>query len=157
MPAKVHLICGKIASGKSYYARSLSAREGAVILSCDEITLLLPDLKERHDAVTGAIRGLLMEKAAVIARGGCPVILDWGFWTDSYRRETAAYFEKRQVPVRWHYIDVSDETLRRHIAERNARQDESAYFVDEGLLGKCLSLFEAPKRQEMDEWIVPEA
>jgi len=152
--AAVYLICGKICSGKSHYARALADRENAVILSCDEITLLLPDLGERHDEITGALRALLMEKAARIAQCGCAVILDWGFWQASYRRETAAFFHQRGVPARWHYIDVSDETLRAHIRRRNAAG--GGYFVDEGLLNKCLALFEPPDRAEMDAWIVPE-
>ena len=35
---KVYLICGKICSGKSYYAKSLKEKYNAVILSTDEAT-----------------------------------------------------------------------------------------------------------------------
>ena len=35
---KVYLICGKICSGKSYYAKSLKEKYNAVILSTDEVT-----------------------------------------------------------------------------------------------------------------------
>ncbi len=36
--AKVILICGKIASGKSYYANKIKNKEKAVILNTDELT-----------------------------------------------------------------------------------------------------------------------
>ena len=36
--AKVYLICGKICSEKTWYARKLRERVGAVILSTDEVT-----------------------------------------------------------------------------------------------------------------------
>ena len=155
MTATVHLICGRICSGKSHYAAALREKEGGVILGCDEFTLLLPDLGSLHDEVTGRLRALLMEKAAEIALNGCPVILDWGFWQAAYRRDTTAYFRGRGVPVRWHYIAAGEDALRRHIEARNAAG--TGYYVDEGLYRKCLSLFEAPAREEMDEWIVPEA
>ena len=41
--AKVICICGKIASGKSYYAKKLKEKENAVILSTDEVTYDLID------------------------------------------------------------------------------------------------------------------
>ena len=33
----VYLLCGQVASGKSTYARTLAEREGALILSGDEL------------------------------------------------------------------------------------------------------------------------
>ena len=44
--AKIIAICGKICSGKTYYAQSLKDKENAVILSCDELTWEEPDEKE---------------------------------------------------------------------------------------------------------------
>ena len=45
--AKVILICGKICSGKSYYARKLKEKEHAVILSRDEMTYELITINEQ--------------------------------------------------------------------------------------------------------------
>lgn len=39
----VYLLCGQVASGKSTYARTLAEREGALILSGDELLLKLED------------------------------------------------------------------------------------------------------------------
>ena len=157
MAGTVHLICGMICSGKSYYARALEKSTGAVTLSCDEITLLFPPLYEKHDEVTKKLRALLMEKAAAVAAGGCHVILEWGFWQRAYRQEVTAFFREKGLPVRWHYVAADENTLRRHIRRRNAEGASDVYAVDEGLLDKCLSLFEAPAKDEVDEWIVPEA
>ena len=41
--AKVILICGKIASGKSYYAKQLKNKENAIILNTDELTYAMFD------------------------------------------------------------------------------------------------------------------
>ena len=41
--SKVYLLCGQVAAGKSTYARTLAEREGALILSADELLLKLED------------------------------------------------------------------------------------------------------------------
>ncbi|MDE6745031.1 MAG: ATP-binding protein, partial [Oscillospiraceae bacterium] len=53
MSAKVILICGKICSGKSFYAERLRKEHGAVMLSVDEITLSLfgQHIGEKHDEI----------------------------------------------------------------------------------------------------------
>ncbi|MBQ7046340.1 MAG: ATP-binding protein, partial [Oscillospiraceae bacterium] len=52
--AKVIAICGKICSGKSYYANQIKEIENAVILSCDELTSILfnNDLGKKHDEMS---------------------------------------------------------------------------------------------------------
>ena len=86
-PGTVHLICGKLCSGKTRYAGKLQALTGAVCLSCDEIEydLFHHELGERYDAVAADIKRYLHKKAVEIARAGCPVILDWGFWQRAER------------------------------------------------------------------------
>lgn len=61
-----------------------------------------------------------------------------------------------QVAVEWHYIDVSDETIFKNIEKRNAdilNNKCKEYFTDEGLINKCLNLFEIPDKNEIDVWI----
>ena len=41
--AKVILICGKLASGKSYYAKQIRDKQKAVILNTDELTYAMFD------------------------------------------------------------------------------------------------------------------
>lgn len=89
--AKVFLICGKICSGKGFYTRQLKEKEHAVVLSCDEIEndLFHHDLGDRRDAISADIKAYLHKKAVDIARAGCNVILDWGFWS---RKKSAQMF-----------------------------------------------------------------
>lgn len=109
---KVILICGKICSGKSWYARQLKEKENAVILSTDEVTHDLTDNAqgEGYDEFATRVNAYLMKKAAELAAIGCNVILDWGFWTKRGRQEATDYFRLRNVAVEWHYIDIDDET-----------------------------------------------
>lgn len=152
-PAAVHLICGMICSGKSTYARQLAQKKNAVILSSDDLTAALPC---DHDASYPVVHDFMLRKAAEIARCGTDVILDWGFWQREHRRATAAFFRKAGIRCRWYYMDTPPETLRRHAEKRNASRGEGEFFVDEGLLSKCLSLFETPEKDEIDVWIASE-
>lgn len=152
----VHLICGKLCSGKSTYARTLAQQENAVILSCDEIMTLFPPIQgdAAYAEISGKVKRLLLQKAADTARCGAAVILDWGFWGKEERRATQAFFAQRSIPCQWHYLNVSDAQWRRQIARRNAAPGPSDYLVDEGLALKCLRLFEAPDEAERQGWIV---
>lgn len=156
--AKVYLICGKICSGKTMYARQLQKEKQGIQFSCDELMLsLFPEgLGERHDEVSCAARAYLMQKALDAVRAGCNAILDWGFWWADNRKEITAQLTAAAVPFEWHYIDVSDERWEKNITHRNERilkGETMDYFIDQGLKQKCLSLFETPARAEMDCWI----
>lgn len=153
--AKVYLICGKICSGKTRYARQLAARERAVILSCDELDweIFHHELGEAHDRVMADVHRYLHRKAIEIARAGANVVLDWGFWAAGERARVSEMYREAGVPFEWHEVRVSDADWRTNIAERNAlvRMELCAdYFVDEGLLAKVNRLFEPPRDGEMD-------
>lgn len=156
--AKIIAICGKIGSGKTYYANQIKETENAVILSCDELTKALfnNDLGEKHDAMSERIWGYLQKKAVELVRIGCTVILDWGFWRLENRRDLTAFCRSQNVPCEWHYVDVDDQTWHKNIAERNNKVLRGAggadYYIDAGLLQKLLSLWEAPAKEEIDIW-----
>lgn len=159
--SKIILICGKICSGKSYYASQIKTRENAVILSTDEVTYDLIDNAqgEFYDQFAIRVNAYLMKKSAELANVGCNVILDWGFWTAADRRETTAYYRSRNIPIEWHYIDIDDAAWYQNIARRNEKvltgTGGSDFYVDEGLLKKVLSKFEVPDKAEMDIWYRP--
>lgn len=155
---KVFLICGKICSGKTYYAKLLKEKYNAVILSTDEMTfdLINNEQGEFYDLFSQKANLYLRKKAVEIARAGANVILDWGFWTRDNRAEISDFMKISDVPFEWHYIDVDNDIWQKNIEERNNRilagNGGSDFFVDEGLLKKLLSMFEAPARDEIDVW-----
>lgn len=159
--AKVIAICGKICSGKSYYAKSLVEKEQAVVLSCDELTkdLFDNDLGDKHDEMALRIWAYFKKKSVELVKAGCTVILDWGFWNLENRSVLKEFYREQGVPCEWHYVDVNEETWKRNIAERNERvlrgEGGSDYYLDEGLMEKLQSLWEEPAREEMDVWYKP--
>lgn len=156
--AEIIAVCGKICSGKTWYARRLAKERRAVILSTDEVTWDLFDNEqgEGYDALALRVNAYLRKKAGEIALCGCPVILDWGFWKKAQRQELTACYAALGLRVEWHYIDISDADWEQNLAERNARvaagQGGSDFYVDAGLKQKVLELFEIPDRAEIDVW-----
>lgn len=154
----VHLVCGKLCSGKSYYARLLKQEHNAVILSTDEVTWDLTgnEQGEGYDRFASLVNLYLRKKAAEIVRAGANVILDWGFWTKEGREDISLYFRQLDIPCVWHYVEIDDLSWERNIAERNSRvaagNGGSDFYVDEGLKQKVLSLFQPPERDEIDVW-----
>lgn len=157
MSGTVFLICGKICSGKSFYAEKLRKEKSAVLLSVDEITLAIfgSHIGEKHDEVCENVQNYLFEKSLEIAEVGCNVILDWGFWQMEEREYARKFYESRGVSCEFHYIDVSDGQWRENISERNKAITEgtvSAYYVDDNLAAKFGRLFEIPDRSEINVW-----
>ncbi len=143
--AKVILVCGRICCGKTTYAHRLRRERKAVVLSMDEVMLALwdPYLGDAHELYAGRTRRWLLQKAAEIAQTGIDVILDWGPWTKAGREEIKQYFTDRGIPCELHGISISDDEWHRRIEARNAKADGNAYLVDDGLLQKFLSRYEA--------------
>ena len=157
--AKAFLLCGKIASGKSVYAKKLCEREKAVLLSADELVLSIlgGELGEKHDEITQRVQAYLFNKSLDILRAGSNVLLDWGFWTKERRQAARDFYESRGVDCEFHYTDVPDEVWRRNIEIRNRAVlagEAEAYYMDEGLMLKLQSLFEAPEKEEIDVWYI---
>lgn len=156
--SKVIAICGKICSGKTYYANKIKEIENAIILSTDEVTydLIENEQGEFYDKFCEKINSYLMKKSVEIVKIGCNVILDWGFWTRAKRREVIDYYKQRHINVEFHYIDINDEEWEKNIEERNnrikANQGGADFYVDEGLKKKILEKWETPNKNEIDVW-----
>ena len=157
--AKLIAICGKVCSGKSYYASNLKSKENAVILSCDDVTMTLfdNDLGDNHDVMVKKIMTHLKDVSLKIIATGTNVILDWGFWSKKDREELTEYYKNNDVPIELHYICVDDQTWEKNIEERNKRVEEgnggSDFHVGEGLKNKVLSRWIEPTKEEIDIWI----
>ncbi|MCM1226272.1 MAG: ATP-binding protein [Clostridium sp.] len=157
---RVILICGKICSGKSYYAKQLKKTEKAVILSTDETTydLINNEQGEFYNTFANRVNMYLRKKAVEIVNAGATVILDWGFWTKESRRDISEFLKSNNIPYEWHYVDVNEDKWKRQIKERNEKikngQNSLDFYVDEGLLNKLLSLFEEPSKADMDIWYI---
>lgn len=147
--AGVTATCGKTCCGKSYFARELQRSRGGVILSCDELTLMFPEVE--HDWLLPAVKQYMLKKSLEITAAGADVILDWGLWQRSERDQLRSFFSEHGVPFRIVYLEVPDVQRREFIARRNAAVksgEVQAYIIDEGLEQKLNALFEPPEPDE---------
>lgn len=157
---KVIALCGKICSGKTFYANKIKDGKNAVILSTDEVTFYLMDNEqgERYDDFAKRVNEYLMKKAIDIVRAGANVILDWGFWSKEERINLTNYYKKYNIPVEWHYVDVTQEKWQDLIKKRNelivSGQEEYSFYFDDGLKKKLLDSFNEPSKEEMDIWYI---
>ena len=152
---KVIMICGKLCSGKTTYARKLQKDGKAVILSIDEIMLAVfgLDSGEKHDDYVARIKRYLYQKTLEIINNDLDVILDWGFWTKEERAYARSFFGLNAITNELHFIDIDDCEWHRRIEKRNQEvlaYDGNAYYVDDGLLEKFNAIFEEPDPSEID-------
>lgn len=154
--AKIHLIYGKLCSGKTTLARELAQQEKGILLSCDELMLtLFPEdgLGAEYDAISSRAKEYLWKKVFELNDIGVNVILDWGCWSRASRDEAVSRCRMRNVSVVRHLIDISDAEWRRRIEQRNQAIQQGKtqdYPVDEGLYRKFLSRYEPPSADEVD-------
>lgn len=155
---KVIAICGKIASGKTYYANQIKERENAIILNTDELTYAMFDNEQgdKYTELAERANEYLLKKAVEIVKAGCNVILDWGFWRVYNRRYVSEYFKNENIRIEWHYIDIDDSAWEENIVERNKKIEDGLnandFYVTEGLKKKLLDNWESPNKEEIDVW-----
>ena len=152
---KVYLICGKICSGKTFFASHLAERLQAVTLSVDHIMLTagLDCIEDAHEVLVPRIEQFLHQIALALAHCDIPSITDFGYWTAQERVQVRGFFRTRQTPMQWIYMNCDEQAWERNIRLRNQAViagTEQAYYVDAGLRSKIEEQFQPPAPTEMD-------
>ncbi|WP_214509204.1 AAA family ATPase [Pseudomonas brassicacearum] len=152
MPTPVlHLLCGKIASGKSTLARSLTAEHSAILLSEDHwLSRLYPDqIKSVADYILHAhrIRDVLGPLVIDMLSTGTPVVLDFPANTPADRHWLRSLADAAKVPHRVHYIEVEDDICRQRLHHRNARAEHD-FAASDAEFDLITSYFRAPDQAE---------
>jgi predicted kinase len=129
----VHLIHGYLGVGKTTYARQLERQMRAVRFSPDEwLTRLYGDdpPAERFDDFMTRVFDIANEQWQAVVRCGVDVILDYGFWTRSWRDEARRRAAALGAEVRLHALSCPDELARQRIRARNADLQGSVFVAD---------------------------
>ena len=155
--SKVILICGKICSGKTTYAKDIAKNINAVILSADELMLTLfgQHVGEKHDEMVEKTEKYLYKKSVELISNGLNVILDWGFWTKEERLTAIKYYTNMGIKAEWHYIETDDITWKKYLEKRNnaiVNNEQESYYIDENIAKKFWNTFEEPNPDEIDVW-----
>ncbi|WGS51291.1 ATP-binding protein [Paraburkholderia sp. D15] len=133
--AVLHMVCGKIASGKSTLTTRLVNTSRAVLISEDKwIACLYPDeIQTLADYIsrTARIRAVLTGHIEALLAANISVVLDFPFNTVSARRWGRSLFQTAGCEHRLHYLDVSDEICKSRLAARNVSGEHPFHTSEE--------------------------
>ena len=147
----LHLLCGKIAAGKSTLTVQLGREPSTIVMSEDTWMsgLFGPDLKGVADYVrlSGRLRDVAGPHVVALLRMGVSVVLDFPANTRALRAWMRTLFETADVDHRLHFLDVPDEVCRARLRERNASGLHDFAATDEEF-ELITSYFVAPSESE---------
>lgn len=142
----LHILCGKIASGKSTLAANLAQLPRSILLSEDRWLSAL--FKESMNSVEDYIHYAARLKAAItphiiaLLQAGMTVVLDFPANTLASRQWIMSIIEAAGATHQLHYLAVSDEICKARLHQRNLAGEHdfaateaqfdfiTAYFVE---------------------------
>jgi gluconokinase len=145
--ARLILVCGLPASGKTTLARELARETAAIRLNADDWMTQLG-----HDVWDDAFRGVLEARLWALTREllarGQSVILEWGHWARSERDEKRLGARALGVAVELHYLEVPLEVLIARVERRNAGEWTAAP-ITRAHMELWAANFQAPDEEEL--------
>jgi predicted kinase len=122
--ATLHMLCGKIAAGKSTLSAKLGQAEKTLVIGEDRWIEQLygPELKTLADFFERSerLRATLAPHVVGLLRAGVSVVLDFHANTLRSRLWMRAMFEEAEASHRLHFLDLPDEVCRAHMHARKA-------------------------------------
>ena len=147
----LHLMCGKIAAGKSTLTAALGARPNTIVVAEDDwLARLYPGEQNSLDDYirnSTRLRGAMAPHLVALLRGGLSVVLDFPANTLVSRAWMRTLFEEAGVAHRLHWLDASDETCKARLRQRNA-SGEHAFQVSDEIFDLFTSHFVPPEAEE---------
>lgn len=144
----LHLMCGKIASGKSTLAQLLAEEQRALVLSEDQwLSRLYPEqIKSVADYLRCArqIRGVLGPLVIDVLSAGVSVVLDFPANTVADRQWLRGLADTAKVPHCLHYLAVDEDTCRARLHARNALA-EHEFAASDAEFDLISSYFQVPE------------
>ncbi|MCW0235962.1 MAG: ATP-binding protein [Ferrovibrio sp.] len=122
--ATLHLLCGKIAAGKSTLSAELAAAPGTIVLAEDAwLARLYPgEIHTVADYVRCAarLRDAVTPHVESLLRAGLSVVLDFPANTRVNRAWMRGIVDRSGARHRLYYLDVPDAICRARLRQRNA-------------------------------------
>ena len=146
--ARLVLICGLPASGKSNQARQLAPKIPAIRLNKDDwVTQLGHDVwdDEFRVRIEAQLWALTLE---LLARGQS-VILEWGHWARVERDEKRLAARALGVGVELHYLHAPLEELIERAERRNASGEWTAAPMTRAHFERWATIFQPPDEEEI--------
>lgn len=151
VPATLHLLCGKIASGKSTLAAELGAAPGCVVISEDAwlAALYQDEMQSVADYVrlSATLRKAMMPHLVALLNAGVSVVLDFPANTRANRDWMRSVIHTTSADHRLHYLDVPDALCKSRLHTRN-QGGEHAFAATDEQFALITRYFEPPQKEE---------
>lgn len=147
----LHILCGKIASGKSTLAAKLSDRSEAILVAEDAWleALFADELQSLEDYVrcSTKLKGIMGPHVATMLGAGLSVVLDFPANTRGQRRWFKEIVETTGVTHNLHLLGVSDDVCLARLHARNA-SGKHPFALTDVQFHEISSYFTAPAADE---------
>jgi predicted kinase len=155
--ATLHMVCGKIAAGKSTLCAKLANTPHTVLISQDFwLARLYPkELNSLQDYVRCAsrLREALSPHLVALLLADVSVVLDFPANTIATRQWMRGIFQDAKAPHKLHYIEVPDVVCKERLRQRNAAGSHD-YITSEAEFDLFTSYFIPPDVAEGFEVIL---
>jgi predicted kinase len=147
----LHMVCGKIAAGKSTLTNRLADAPATVLLSEDHwlSRLYKDELQSVADYVrcSSRLRDAMGGHVETLLKAGLSVVLDFPANTPANRRWMRSLFENAGADHRLHFLDVPDEVCKARLQQRNAGGTHD-FVVNDAEFEAITRFFVPPSEQE---------
>lgn len=151
MPATLHLVCGKIAAGKSTLVARLGAEPGTITVSEDTwLARLYPgEQNSLEDYVRNStrFRSAIAPHLVALLRIGLSVVLDFPANTLASRAWMRTIFGQAEAAHQLHWLDVPDDVCKARLHQRNAEGNHE-FTVSDEMFDLFTSHFAPPTPEE---------
>lgn len=160
MPANkttLHLVCGKIAAGKSTLVTELGRRPNTLTMREDHwLSRLYPgEQNSLDDYVRNAtrLRSVIGPHVVDLLRNGLSVVLDFPANTPGSRARMRALFEEAGCAHQLHYLDAPDQVCKARLQRRN-ESGEHEFTVSDEAFDRFTTYFVPPSPHEAFEVVL---
>lgn len=147
----LHLLCGKIAAGKSTLASRLADSNGTILIAEDAWlnALFADELSTAADYVHHAskLRNIIGPHVSSLLRAGISVVLDFQANTVESRAWMRGLFEAANASHQLHLLMPPDEVCLERLQRRN-KQGDHPFAVTEAQFRQFSKYFVAPSPEE---------
>lgn len=131
----LHMLCGKIASGKSTLAAELAGQAGTVRISEDDWLgpLFADQMSTPADYVrcSAKLRGVMGPHVAALLNAGFSVVLDFPANTVENRQWMRSILDQTKATHQLHVMTASNEVCLARLHARNAKGEHAFAATDE--------------------------
>jgi len=160
MPGTLHLVCGKIAAGKSTLCARLAAAPGTVLIEQDSWLKRLwgDELSEVADylRVLPKLCAAMGPHVVDLLTAGVDVVLDFPANTVKMRAWMKGLADAAGAPHVVHLLDLPDEVCRERLRRRNA-EGKHDFAASDAQFDEITAYFQRPSAEEGLNVVIVEA